>query len=54
MSVSKWWKAIQTTNIAMKIEFERFGPRQQEDERKIENVETVVIDITYSEVNVGH
>lgn len=26
----------------MEIEFEKFGPRQQEDERKIENVETVV------------
>lgn len=26
----------------MEIEFENFGPRLQEDERKIENVETVV------------
>lgn len=26
----------------MEIEFESFGPRPQEDEMKIENVETVV------------
>lgn len=26
----------------MEIDFESFGPRLQEDERKIENVETVV------------
>lgn len=42
MSISKWWNAIQITSIAMEIDFESFGPRPQEDERKIENVETVV------------